>query len=132
MVATAVALLLLAYVAKAAIDVLTHQAGNNVFEQWGPWFDARTSWKNKYAPGSWEAGAPRPRFPGSTGPLVLLTDFWHAADAVYLSCYLAGAMLLGAALPPVWWWWLLAFAGVKAAGGAVFQLFYTRVFRIKK
>ncbi|RZK31427.1 MAG: hypothetical protein EOO63_04220 [Hymenobacter sp.] len=48
----AILLLALAYVAKASIDTLTHQAGNNVFEKWGLWFDARTSWKNKYTVGS--------------------------------------------------------------------------------
>lgn len=58
MLTAAILLLALAYVAKAACDNLTHQAGNSIFERWGPWFDARTSWKNKYAAGSWEAGAP--------------------------------------------------------------------------
>jgi len=48
----AIGLLLVAYVAKAAIDNLTHQAGNSVFERWGKWFDARVSWLNKYQPGN--------------------------------------------------------------------------------
>jgi len=127
----AIGLLVVAYVAKAAIDNLTHQAGNSIFEQWGQWFDARVSWLNKYKPGSWEAGAPVPRFLGSTTVFVWLTDFWHAADSVYLTAYLLGAMLLGAWLGPVQAWpWVLAVALVKGAGGGVFQVCY-RLFRIK-
>jgi hypothetical protein len=129
--AIAIGLLILAYVAKAAIDNLTHQAGNSIFEKWGAWFDARVSWLNKYKAGSWEAGAPVPRFSGSTTVFVWLTDFWHAADSVYLTAYLVGAMLLGAWLGPVQAWpWLLAIVLVKGAGGGVFQLCY-RLFRIK-
>jgi hypothetical protein len=132
MLLAAILLLALAHVAKAACDNLTHQQGNSVFEQWGPWFDARTSWKNKYAAGSWEAGAPRPRFWLSTTVLVLVTDFWHAADAVYLTAYAAGAGLLGITLasanPTAW---LLALGAVKAGGGALFQVCY-RLFRVKK
>jgi len=125
------ALLVLAYVAKAAIDNLTHQAGNSKFEKWGKWFDARVSWRNKYKPGSWEAGAPVPRFLGSTTVFVWLTDFWHAADSVYLTAYLLGAMLLGAWLGPVQAWpWVLAVVLVKGGGGGVFQACY-RLFRIK-
>ena len=116
------------WVAKAAIDTLTHQAGNNIFEQWGAWFDARTIWLNEYKSGSWPA-APKPRFWLSTTALVFLTDFWHAADSVYLTAYLLGGMLLGAWLEPGHaWTWALA---VKAVGGALFQNCY-RLFRVNK
>ncbi|MGI4862759.1 MAG: hypothetical protein ACRYFZ_02475 [Janthinobacterium lividum] len=129
--AIAIGLLILAYVAKAAIDTLTHQAGNNIFERWGKWFDTRTSWLNKYKPGSWEAGAPVPRFLGSTTVFAWATDFWHAADSVYLTSYLLGAMLLGAWLGPVQAWpWVLVVVLVKGGGGGVFQGCY-RLFRIK-
>jgi hypothetical protein len=127
----AIALLIVAYVAKATIDNLTHQAGNSIFEKWGKWFDARVSWLNKYKPGSWEAGAKQPRFLGSTTVFVWLTDFWHAADSVYLTAYLVGGMLLGAWLGPVQAWpWVLAVVLVKGCGGGVFQACY-RLFRVK-
>lgn len=127
-----IGLLALAFMANAAVDNLTHQAGNSIFERWGAWSDARTSWLNKYKPGSWQASKPVARFPLSTTALVALTDFWHAADNVYLTAYLVGAMLLGAwlgaagSLP-----WVLAVAVVNAAGGGVFQL-CCRWFRIVK
>jgi hypothetical protein len=128
----AILLLALAHVAKAACDNLTHQQGNSIFERWGPWFDARTSWLNKYKPGSWEAGKAVARFLGSTTVFVALTDFWHAADSLYLTAYLLGAMLLGSWLGPVQALpWLLALAAVKGGGGALFQLCY-RLFRINK
>lgn len=114
--------------AKAACDNLTHQAGNSIFEAWGPWFDARTSWKRKYK--NYDAGDLRPRFWLSTTALVLFTDFWHAADSVYLTAYLAGGALLGCWLAqagPLAW--VLALAAVKAGGGAVFQACY-RLFRV--
>jgi hypothetical protein len=95
-----IGLLVLAFVAKAACDNLTHQAGNSIFEKWGAWFDTRVSWLNKYKPGSWPT-APVPRFPGSTTVFAWATDFWHAADSVYLTAYLVGAMLLGAWLGAV-------------------------------
>jgi hypothetical protein len=127
----AILLLALAHIAKAACDNLTHQAGNSIFEKWGSWFDARTSWLNKYKPGSWEAGAPVPRFLGSTTVLVFLTDFWHAADAVYLTTYAAGAGLMGITLASdSRWVWLLALAAVKAGGGGVFQVCY-KLFQVK-
>jgi hypothetical protein len=129
--AIAIALFVLAFVAKAAVDTLTHQAGNNIFEKWGKWFDARVSWLNKYKPGSWEAGAPVPRFLGSTTVFAWATDFWHAADSLYLTSYLVGAMLLGAYLGATGAWpCMVAVAVVKGAGGGVFQVCY-RLFRIK-
>lgn len=125
-------LLGLAHVAKAAVDNLTHQAGNSVFERWGPWFDARTSWLNKYKPGSWQAGKAVARFLGSTTVFVALTDFWHTADSAYLTAYLVGAMLLGSWLGPVQVLpWALAVVAVKVGGGALFELCY-RLFKVRK
>jgi hypothetical protein len=129
MLVAAILLLALAYVAKAAVDILTHQEGNNIFEAWGTWFDARSSWKRKYK--DYDAGDLRPRFWLSTTVLVFATDFWHAADSVYLTAYLAGGALLGCWLAhsgPLAW--LLALAAVKTGGGAVFQACYM-LFRIK-
>lgn len=125
---TAFVLFAMAAVAKAAVDILTHQAGANVFEVLGPWWDARTSWKRKYR--DYDAGDLRPRFWGSTGPLVLLTDFWHLADAVYLTTYYSAAFALGVALASgSVWWFPVALAGQKLYFGAVFELCYQRLFR---
>ncbi|MFD1874283.1 hypothetical protein [Hymenobacter bucti] len=107
----AVLLLALAHVAKAAVDTLTHQAGNDIFERLGPWFDARTSWLNKYKAGSWELGTPVPRFLGSTTVFAFVTDFWHAADMVYLTSYAAGAGLLGILVVTSSGWVVAAGAG---------------------
>lgn len=132
----ALVMLAAAGVAKAAIDVLTHQAGNNIFERLGPWWDARTSWKRKYK--DYDAGDLRPRFPGAKSWLVMLTDFWHAADTVYLTSYALGFMLLTATLflglgterAGIWCLPALALARVYVSG--LFELFYTRIFRINK
>jgi len=125
----AILLLVLAHVAKATVDIITHQEGNNIFEKWGAFYDARTSWKRKYK--DYDAGDLRPRFLGSTTVLVLFTDFWHLADSVYLTAYLMGGVLLGYWLMPAGpWVMLLAVAAVKAGGGGVFQFCY-RAFRVK-
>ncbi|MFC7669280.1 hypothetical protein ACFQT0_19425 [Hymenobacter humi] len=90
------------------------------------------AWLNKYAPGSWQAGAKRPRFWLSTTVLVFVTDFWHFADSLYLTAYLVGAMMLGAALASESYQvWALAILAVKAGGGGVFEGSYF-LFRIKK
>lgn len=126
-------LLAVAALAKAAIDVLTHQPDNNIFAALGKWWDARTSWLNKYKSGSWEMGAPVPRFWGSTGPLVWLTDWWHFADFVYLTAFLVGGLLLGRATAGGPWWWLaVAVVGVKVGFGVVFELGYRKLFRRKQ
>ncbi|GAB3637302.1 hypothetical protein GCM10027422_28920 [Hymenobacter arcticus] len=63
---------------------------------------------------------------------VLLTDFWHLADSVYLTSYLAGGALLSCWLYARGvWWWVVALAAVKAGGGGLFQVCYW-LFRINK
>lgn len=123
-------LLTVAAIAKAAVDVLTHQEGNNFFEQFGSWWDARTSWKNKYK--DYDKGDLSPRFRGSTTVLVALTDFWHFADFIYLSAYLAAGLVFGIALHDFAWWRIMLFAlAIKGAFSVVFEFWY-RKFRLKK
>ncbi|WP_216726124.1 hypothetical protein [Hymenobacter siberiensis] len=132
LIVSAAVLLGIAATAKAAVDTLTHQAGNNIFEAMGSWWDARTSWKNKYKPGSWEAGHPTPRFWGSTSLFVFVTDFWHFADFIYLTAFLLSGLLCGLAIADSPWWAVpLVVLTYKAAFGAVFELLYQRVFRSK-
>jgi hypothetical protein len=131
LIGVAATLLTVAATAKAAVDSLTHQAGNCVFEQFGPWWDARTSWKNKYK--DYDNGDMRPAFPGAKGPLVLLTDFWHFADFVYLTAYLLSATAFAFIVYDMRWWQIAAFLVFqKIAFGFVFELFYRHTFRVKK
>jgi hypothetical protein len=124
--------------AKSAVDILTHQPDNNIFSAKGPWYDARTSWKLKYK--DYDAGDLTPRFWGSTKWLVMLTDFWHAADSVYLQLYALGFYLLGlvacrltaehAALIAL----LIhtgLFSGSRLTFGVVFEYLYQKVFRVR-
>jgi len=128
----ALVMLAVAGIAKAAVDVLMHQEDKNIFIKLGPWWDARTSWKRKYK--DYDAGDLRPCFIGAKTWLVSLTDFWHAADAVYLLTYAAGFALIGftcASVPlPV-----LKLVTVSVLGrlvfSGVFEVFYKHVFRIK-
>ena len=61
---------------------------------------------------------------------MLFTDFWHAADAVYLTAYYSAAFTLGVALATgSVWWFPVALAGQKVYFGAVFELCYQRLFR---
>lgn len=112
--------------AKAAVDVLTHKAGANRLERLGVWFDARISWKFKYK--DYDAGDLRPRFPGAKTWLVLLTDFWHSADAAYLLGWQVPIVLF---LPVNLAAGAVLLCALKGGFGAVFELFYRRVFPLK-
>jgi hypothetical protein len=133
--ALALVMLAIAGVAKAAVDELTHQEDNNVFIKRGAWYDARTSWKLKYK--DYDAGDLRPRFFKSTTWFVLFTDFWHAADAVYLTSYMLGSMSLALGLaawlglPASLPWQLAALALGRIYVSLWFEPFYTKHFRIK-
>jgi hypothetical protein len=129
-VASAALALLVAGTAKAAVDILTHQEGNNVFEALGAWWDARTSWKRKYK--DYDGGDQSAAFPGSKGWLVLFTDFWHLADSVYLTFYALGFFAAGYYCGTCDLDWQLV-SGIFLVGrvevSAVFELFYQKVFR---
>lgn len=128
----ATAFFLLAGLAKAAVDIMSHQPDNNIFIRWGGWFDNRVSWKRKYR--NYDAGDLRPRFPGSLTWLVACVDFWHFADAIYLKAYLAGGVCGGIAAYRSGGGWayvaLAAYASIVL--GAIFELTYKRVYRINR
>jgi hypothetical protein len=118
--------------AKAAVDALTQKAGRNIFERLknttlAKWFDARTSWARKYRNAA--AGDYSARYPFSKNVLVMFTDFWHFADAVYLDAWKAALVLLS----PVEGWFpcLCLFVALKGGFGATFEFFYSRVFTSK-
>lgn len=127
------AFILLAGLAKAAVDVMSHQEDNNIFINWGAWFDIRTSWKRKYK--NYDSGDMRPAFWRSEDVLVALTDFWHAADFVYLKAYLIGAGVGAVGIYKAggpWWAYLAGVCWSALVMGAVFELTYSRYFRINK
>ncbi len=65
-------------------DTMQFHYGRSVFrnfenqQYWNP----DLSWRNKYWHGQPENGA---KFPGSTGPLVFLTDAWHLSKTLSLT-----------------------------------------------
>lgn len=119
-------LLLVSPAGKAAVDVLTQKAGRNIFERLGKWFDARTSWKRKYKDYPYNLES---RFPFSKTALVFITDFWHAADSVFLYGWQLAAVLF---LPlESWPARLVLLALLKFGFGGTFELLYNRVFTSK-
>lgn len=125
-------LLLIAGTAKAAVDIMSHQPDNNIFMNWGAFFDNRNSWKRKYK--DYDSGDLRPRFLGSKTWAAFLTDFWHLCDFVYLKAYLGAGMAAGAALAKnsaPWWAYAAAVAGAAIELGGIFELLYRRKFRIR-
>jgi hypothetical protein len=128
---SAALLFALAGVSKAAVDILTHQEGNNIFESRGGWYDARTSWKLKYK--DYDKGDLRPRFLGSTTVFVMFTDFWHAADAVYLAAFHIGGLLLGMLVGklvgPAPLSMLVLLASSRLLFSGCFELCYSKLFR---
>lgn len=68
------------------------------------WFDPGMSFRNKYKNSDPKQGA---KFPGSTGPLVFLTDGYHAGRfAEHL--FLAGAFAVKITQQKQRWWYYLA------------------------
>lgn len=131
----ATAFILLAGLAKAAVDIMSHQADNNIFIRWGAWFDVRTSWKRKYKDYDRDGENGPAAFIGAKGPLVALTDFWHAADFVYLKAYLLGAGFGAVGIyraGGAWWAYAAGLVWSAIVMGAVFELTYRRSFRINK
>jgi hypothetical protein len=99
------ALLLVAGLARAVHDALTHTPG--CLARWGAWWDARASWRLKYRGGEPTLGA---RFPGSTTVLVGFTDAWHCSNLVAWGCADA-ALLLVSWTGPWRWWAVVAITG---------------------
>jgi len=128
----AACLLLVAGAAKSAVDIMSHQPDNNIFMNWGPFFDNRSSWKFKYK--NYDAGDLRARFFGSKTWAAMFTDFWHLCDFIYLKAYLGAGLAAGAALAQraaPWWAYALVIVAAGIEMGGIFELLYRRVFRIR-
>ena len=109
-----VALCGLAGVGKALADAIAH--GSARLAARGPWWINATSWTLKYK--DYYGGDKRPRFPGATTWLVLLTDSWHFFNAVTWACADAAVLLAGW---PMYRWYAVA---AIVARRLVFQPIY--------
>ncbi len=97
--------LLLLLCAAAGVLRALHDTGTHAPEKlakYGPFWDARESWRLKYRGGNAALG---PRFPGSTTWAVALTDGWHLTNLLSWGCVDAALVL---ALWPTYQWWALA------------------------
>ena len=88
---------------RAVHDCLTHEPG--ALARWGPFWDARTSWRRKYR--DYYNDPKTERFWGSTTVFVFATDAWHLFNALSWACM--DAAVLVAAWQPYRWY---AVAGI--------------------
>jgi hypothetical protein len=109
---------LLLLLAAAGLLRAVHDVGTHAPEKlagWGPFWDARTSWRLKYK----STGEQRPAFPGSTTLFVAFTDGWHLTNLLSWAC--ADAAVVLAAWPAYGWRALLPVLGRRV----VFQPLYS-------
>lgn len=120
----------LAGVFNAVMDKLQFHYGKSIFpnndtdkflgggiQYWKP----SISWKNKYK--DWDGGDKRPKFLFAKTALVFLTDGWHFAQFLMLTCFSA------ACVPPVnvWWMWFVWFVGLRFCFSVGFTVFFDRL-----
>ena len=86
-----VALCALAGGLRAFHDCLTHSP--TALAKWGPFFDASTSWRLKYA--DYYNDPVTPRFWGSTTVFVAFSDAWHLSNLLSWGCADAAVVLAG-------------------------------------
>lgn len=121
----------MAAICNAAMDVLAFKFKTSVFRNLNHmWWRPSISWLNKYKDKTPSKGA---AFFGSTTFLVFLTDAWHLFQmlmGVLIILCICLVSLLEYNL--AWYYVLCAGIGFKFVWGFVFELFYSKVFRVKK
>jgi hypothetical protein len=123
------ALLIVGSIAKAIMDVLQFHYSDSIFGKLKKaslikWFNPLISCNNKWKDGNPANGE---SFLGSSTVFVSLTDAWHFFQHIMLFCFMASIVLYK------------SFFGIFIDFGifyilftCVFELFYSKIFRIKK
>lgn len=113
------------------MDVLAFKYKTSIFKNFNPQFwKASVSWRNKYKNGNKELG---PKFFGSTTFLVFITDAWHLFQFFCNSFIILGIIFsIHYMFRQNVLVYCMLFLILKIIWGSVFELFYSKLFRIKK
>ena len=117
------------------MDTIQFRLERSIFAN-NKWF--KPDWKNKYkqplTPGTktWYyiwlyKPVYKEKFPYSTTALVFTTDAWHFFQWVFLTCMQMGYTFIIYYLYGLWWW-IASIIAVKIMFGAIFELFYNKLF----
>lgn len=122
---------ILASVCNAVMDVLVFKYRKSIFSKFNPEFwNPNKSWKNKYKNNDEKNG---PAFFGSTTFLVFTTDAWHLFQFLSNSLIVLSIILVcNHFFNFSWWNNIIIFICSKILWGVVFEIFYEKIFRIKK
>ena len=120
-----ISMLMLAAVLNAVMDKLQFHYDRSLFasmKEHRQWLDPRLSWHNKWRNGDPKQGE---AFPLSSTSLVALTDAWHCAKSLWISCILLAIIAPCTRLVRWRWWvWLLIYLGATILYGGTFELFF--------
>jgi len=132
--------IIVAGISNAVMDKLQFHYGKSIFSKW-PQTNPNESWKNKWKldeegnPVKYANGKLKERFPLSSTALVLFTDLWHFAQFVMLTCFTIAIVIF---TNGVWFnlspffSLVLEFAWFKILFSISFELFYSKIFSLKK
>lgn len=132
---TVFVLLTIASISKAVMDTVDFRFDTSIFakiksEKWRRWFNQEQGWKNKYKDRDSTKG---PAFWGSTTFFVWLTDSWHFFQMIMLTCYDLAILLPIFILTSLsWWFFAPTLMFMKMWKGGFFELFWDKIFKIKK
>lgn len=123
----------IAGLSKAISDKLVHHYTKSIFTRFNPNFwNPSISHNNKYKGGLKENGE---KFFLSTTALVMFTDAWHLFNFVGNSCLIFSTVLAlksGFLYYCSWYYVVIYFVVFKSVFTGSFNLFYSKVFIIKK
>lgn len=119
---------ILAAICNAVMDVLAFKFKTSIFSKLNEsWWNPSKSWRNKYKDKNPKRG---PAFFGSTTFLSFLTDAWHFFQFLTYSFIALGfTVLIGAYFDVSYLWMFVVFLGFKFVWGAIFELFFSKIFR---
>ena len=122
---------ILASVCNAVMDVLAFKYRKSIFSKLNPKFwNPNKSYKNKYKNNDEKNG---PAFFGSTTFLVFTTDAWHLFQFLSNSLIVLSIILVcNYFFNFSWWNNIIIFICLKLLWGVFFDIFYEKLFRIKK
>lgn len=124
-------LTIISAISKAIMDKLQFHYDTSVFKnlKQQEWWNPTISYKNKYKKGEKNNG---PAFFGSTTIFVFLTDAWHFFQSIFLNAlFLAIMFSFNICVSLEHYHWILGFFGLKILYGLIFELFFSRLLKIK-
>ena len=127
MITLSIILTVIAAISNAVMDIIQHKYDRSIFSKYNPLFwNPKESWKNKWN-GVDINGKPKEKFLFSSTIFVWTTDAWHLFQFIQLKCF-----FLVVILQPNMFTGLITFVVLHTIYSFVFEIFYSKIFLLKK